>query len=150
LPDIITRLQQAGMDFAKTLSYLNRGINISVVNGVVLWHVIYSALHGWAKSNQKIRFVNLDDVVRDPLKTYEKLYHLFGLIWNEPVTKKIARYYNNNSERATPKAGKAHDRGRNVSAVNKYWRDYLTAQEKDFVNEVTEAQWSEFQKICVS
>jgi hypothetical protein len=149
LPDIIMRLQQAGMDFTGMLALLDRPINISVINGAILWQVIYSTLYQWAQQNPRIRFIDLDDVVDDPVRTYEKLYHLFALDWDKRVIKKILKYYGNKSGRREPKSKKAHDHGRNVSEVNKYWRDYLTEQEKDFVAEVAEKQWSEFRKICL-
>jgi hypothetical protein len=91
----------------------------------------------------------LDDVVGNPIRTYEKLYRLFALEWDERVAQKIMKYYDNKSERREPKARKAHDAGRDVAEVNKYWRGYLTEQEKDFVSEVAEEQCSEFQKICL-
>jgi hypothetical protein len=149
LPDLVARLQQVGLDFSDRLAWLEKPLHPSVTNGAALWSLVYSTIAGWARSNPKIRLVNLDDVVGDPVATYAKLYKSLALAWSGRIAEKIAAYYRNESQRSVPKDKKAHDRGRNVAEVNKYWRGYLTAAEKDFVREVAEAQWSEFQRICV-
>jgi len=147
LQDLTTRLQSAGMDFIKAA--VPASVNHSVANGAILWHIIYSALAAWAATNARIRFVNLDDIVSAPVITYAKLYQLLGLVWNQRIAGKITTYYRGESRRSEPKSKKAHDRHRNVGAVNKYWRRYLTEIEKEFVGQVAEETWLNFQKLCV-
>jgi hypothetical protein len=149
LSDLAARLQQAGLDSNDKLALLQKSFHTSVTNGVVLWSVVYSTLARWAQSNPRIRMVNLDDVVSDPVATYARLYKLLALDWSERIAAKISVYYRSESERSVPKEKKAHDHARNVTEVNTYWRGFLTEAEKAFVKEVAETQWSEFQKICV-
>ncbi len=149
LSDLAARLKQIGFDFGRELAGLDETIHASVANAALLWRMIYSTLARWAQANPCIRFLNLDDVVGDPVATYGKLYKLLALDWNGRIAEKIATYYRSESERSVPKEKKAHDSGRNVAEVNKYWRDYLAEAEKDFVGKLTKEQWSEFQKICV-
>jgi len=149
LPDLVARLKQIDFDFTDELAWLEKSLHASVTNGTVLWSVVYSILARWAQSNPRIRLVNLDDVVGDPVATYARLYKLLALDWSDRVAEKIAAYYRNESSRSAPKEKKAHDRSRNVAEVNTYWRGYLTEPEKDFVREVAETQWSELRKICV-
>jgi len=149
LPELAARLKQIGVDFDRELAELDKTIHASVTNGALLWRMVYSTLARWAQANPRIRFLNLDDVVGDPVSTYGKLYTLLALDWNGRIAAKIATYYRSESQRSVPKEKKAHDPSRNVAEVNKYWRGYLTEAEKDFVGKLSGEQWSEFQKICV-
>ncbi|MDZ7362312.1 MAG: sulfotransferase [candidate division KSB1 bacterium] len=149
LSDLAARLQQIGVDFCRELAGVDETIHASVANAALLWRMIYSTLACWAQVNTRIRFLNLDDVVGDPVATYKKLYQLLALDWNGRIAAKIATYYRSESERSVPKEKKAHDSGRNLAEVNTYWRGYLTEAEKDFVGKLTKEPWSEFQKICV-
>jgi hypothetical protein len=150
LVDLTTRLKQAGADFVPTCeARLDKNLHDPATNGTWLWRLVYSTLAQWAQANPRIHFVNLDDVVENPAATYAKLYKLLALAWNDHLAAKIAKYYQNESQRSTPKSKRAHDAGRNIADVNKYWRGYLAESEKEFVNEVAGAQWSELQKICI-
>jgi hypothetical protein len=149
LPDLAARLKQIGFDFGRELAGLDRTIHASVANAALLWRMIYSTLARWAEANPRIHLLNLDDVVGDPVTTYSKLYQLLALDWSARIAAKIATHYRGESDRSVPKEKKAHDSGRNVAEVNKYWRGYLTEAEKDFVGKLTKERWSEFQKICV-
>lgn len=149
LPDLLKRLQQADFDFTDKLAWLAQPLHASVTNGTVLWFIVYSMLARWRQTQARIRFLNLDDVVNDPLATYAKLYKLFALDWSDRIAGRIMKYYRHESRRDAPKAGKAHDAGRNVAEVNKYWRGYLTPEEKEFVGMVAGALWKELQTICV-
>jgi len=149
LPDLTARLKSGGIDLNGKLACRSDSLHPSVTNGTGLWNIIYPTLARWAQMNQRIRFVNLDDVVGDPVATYARLYELLALDWNGRIAAKIEKYYRQESPRSVPRAGKAHDSGRNVAEVNKYWRGYLTEPEKDFVARATEEQWSKFLRTCV-
>ena len=149
LPDLTTRLKQIGLDFVDTLARLDKNLHESATNGTLLWRLVYATLAQWAQTNRRIKFVNLDDVVGDPVATYAKLYGALALVWNDRIAAKIVKYYHNESPRRAPRSKQAHDSGRNIAEVNKYWRSYLTDPEKEFVREVAGEQWSELQKICL-
>lgn len=149
LADLTARLQQINLSVTAAPAGDEKNVHASVSNGTVLWRMVYSTLAQWAQTNPRLRFVNLDDVVDDPLGTYARLYKLHGLVWNERVAAKIKKYYRNESQRSAPKAKQAHDAGRNIAEVNKYWRGYLTEPEKEFVRQITGAQWEKLQSRCV-
>jgi len=149
LADLAARLQQIGAAVASEQVRPDKDLHASVINGVVLWSMVYSTLAQWAPSNPRLHFVNLDDVVDAPLATYAALYKRLDLVWDERVAAKIKKYYRGESQRSAPKARQAHDAGRNIAAVNKYWRAYLTEPEKEFVRQVTETQWEKLQSLCV-
>jgi len=149
LADLTARLQQIGVAVSAERARPDKNLHTSVINGTGLWNIVYSTLAQWAQSNPRLHFVNLDDIVDAPLATYAKLYKLLGLVWNDRVAAQINKYYRRESQRSAPKAGQAHDASRNIADVNKYWRGYLTEPEKEFVRQVTEAQWKIFQRLCV-
>ncbi len=150
LADLTARLQQIGLDFTSLcMARSDKKLQESVANGTWLWRLVYATLAQWTQTNRRIKFVNLDDVVDAPVATYAKLYGALALAWNDRIAAKIMKYYHNESQRSTPKSKQAHDAGRNIAEVNKYWRGYLTESEKDFVSEVAGEQWSALQKICL-
>jgi len=158
LADLTIRLQQVGLDFAPLCrrhratrcgARPDKNLHESVTTGTLLWRLVYATLAQWAQTNRRIKFVNLDDVVDAPVATYAKLYGALALAWNDRITAKIVKYYHNESPRRAPKSKQAHDAGRNIAEVNKYWRGYLSDPEKEFVSEVAGEQWSELRKICL-
>ena len=149
LPDLLMRLREIGVVIPAEPTACDKNVHASVVNGTMLWSVVYSTLTKWAQSNPRLHFVNLDDIVGAPVVTYAKLYKRLGLVWDERVAAQINKYYRRESSRSEPKPRQAHDAGRNIAEVNKYWRGYLTEPEKEFVRQVTEAQWITFQHLGV-
>jgi hypothetical protein len=149
LSDLTARLRQSGFDFSGPKALADQSLHASVINGALLWSVVYSTLANWAQSNPRIRFVNLENVVDSPVATYARLYKLLALDWSDRIAVKITKYYCSESQRSVPKTKRAHDSGRNLNEVNKYWRGYLTEPEKEFVSAVAQEQWSEFQKNFV-
>lgn len=149
LSDLVMRLREIGVVVSAAPTAGDKNVHASVVNGTMLWSIVYSMLAKWAQSNSRLHFVNLDDIVGAPVATYAKLYKLLGLVWNERVAAQIKKYYHRESPRSAPKTKQAHDTGRNIAEVNKYWRGYLTEPEKEFVRQTTEAQWKTFQTLGV-
>jgi len=141
LKDIIGRLAAAGHDFSGHLELLERGIDPCFANGAVIWNIIYSLILQWSSASSLIRVVDIDRILGNPQKTYEALYHIFGLPWNDTVSKKITMAYAPRTGRETPREKRAHDGKRDLKMINDYWRSCTDGAESDFVQMVNGDLW---------
>jgi hypothetical protein len=121
----------------------------SVPNSTMLWNLIYYSLLDWSRSNQRIHFVNLNDIILNPIETYERAYSALGLPWSASIRSKIRRAYSKRSGRNKPKEKKAHDANRDVRMINTYWQDILTEKEFKMAYEVNHELWEEMLKVCL-
>jgi hypothetical protein len=149
LTDIIDRLKALGFDFTNQLFWLTEASNTSAMNGALLWYVVNSTLLQWSRSNERIQFLNLDDIILSPTQTYSKLYALLELSWNTRIASRITKYYEKTSASEQPRVNKAHVSNRNISTMNTYWQSILDEVEKDKVSHLTEELWGELKEACV-
>jgi hypothetical protein len=114
-----------------------------VANAALLWQLIYSTLGAWMAEGVPLVMVDLDVLVARPVETYRALYERFGLAWSARTAARIERAYGRPGQRAQPRAGRAHDAGRALASVNRYWQGVLDPTEVDIVRSVTGALWEE-------
>ena len=142
LDDIFRRLDSAGVfslsDIADDV-WARR--SESAINGALLWLAIYSNLPAWQHHNSRIRSVNLDDLVTQPLATYQALYSKLGLTWNERVARRIGRAYDSRSSSEQPAELKAHDRQRDLTRINHYWQTILNDNERQVIERIATPLW---------
>lgn len=141
--DVAGRLRSQGewsaSSFPKSVS--NEDYNASE-NAALLWSVLYPRAAEAALARDNIIFVDIDDVVASPMETYRRLYRFLDLKWSETVEREItSEYYAAKSGEVAspiPASNKAHDRTRDVSTVNKYWKKILSDDEIHTVHNITQ------------
>jgi hypothetical protein len=146
--DIAGRLQVVGQDFTHKLSWLSADLNSCMINGTILWHMITSVLLDWSRDNSRIRFINLDNLVHNPLRVYEAIYHAVRLEWNTDVSRKIQILCGNRKGKAVPTGKKAHDSRRNIALVNEYWRKFLSREETEAIEQINIQIWEQIREQC--
>ncbi|MFQ5642247.1 MAG: sulfotransferase [Thiogranum sp.] len=112
------------------------------INAALLWHAIYSELENYGRNNDSFHFINLDDVLADPLLIYRKTYKSLQLEWTGKIEKTIRRQYTSPHSNATPRSQKAHDSQRDLTSINRYWKNLLTGEEEEVIQELNGELWS--------
>lgn len=146
--DIASRLQVVGHDFIDKLTWQSADLNSCMINGTILWHMITSVLLDWSRNNSRIRLINIDNLVHNPLHVYEAIYHAVRLEWNADVSRKIRVLYSNRKGKAVPTGKKAHDSQRNIVLVNKYWRKFLSREETEAIERINIRIWEQVLERC--
>jgi len=147
LKDIAQRLRSVGLDFGFELHQLqNRRLNSAVISGIFLWQAVYSTVFDWSRSNERIIFVNVENIVTEPVETYSRLYDLLDLPWGDRVAARIGRSYRMGGGRDIPKGKRAHDRYRNIRAINVYWKHILDERERKAVGCATAKLWDDLKE----
>lgn len=124
------------------------GRNDYVANGAILWHIIYAYLLKCHQEHINIHFVDINDVVHDPIKIYKRLYAQFSLPWDDHVASNIRRYYQSQRGPSKPGKKKAHVYKRDIESVNTYWKSVLDEEEFKLVSQINERLWSELRHVC--
>ncbi len=150
IADLQSRLAEAGLADVDNGLANGTPTNSAALNGAALWHLIYAPLIRWKETNPRIHFLNLDDVVADPVATYAGLYRDLGLAWGADKEAKIADAYQSKGGRAMPKSGTAHDRQIDVRVVNTYWRKVLGEAETEQVDALDGPLWAKLSAMCAA
>ena len=115
-----------------------------VTNAAAHWSIAHEHLLVDQDAGCDLRLVDLDDIVEQPVATYESLYRHAGLTWTDDVAAAVAERYapKESGATATPTGGRAHDyRARDVSQVNRYWSDVLSEDEAARVEAMVGDLW---------
>lgn len=114
----------------------------AVENAALLWDAAYAHLMNVSRERPNIHFVDIDQLIADPLATYHRLYDKLGLVWTPEIEAQIAEGYSSAGKSSSvPKAGRAHDASRNVSEVNSYWSKVMSDDEIGMVEQIAQARW---------
>lgn len=124
-------------------------IHSSTDNGNRLWHIIHSVLLNWKKRNPKINFVNLDNLISDPVPAYKTIYHAVNLNFNSTIENKIQNSYSKSSSKAQPSDRQVHDWNRDISQINQYWKNLLTQAEITLIHNLNNDLWQDLQSECL-
>lgn len=144
LPDLVDRLGRspAVHDLSDLdLSSLRVDRAHPVRNAAALWTLVYEQLRSCSRRTPRIRFVLLERLVHEPVQTYQRMFESLGLPWSARAAARVAGTYSSDSNRTVPRAGRAHDPDRDLQAVNRYWKDILTADEATVVSQVAGPCW---------
>jgi hypothetical protein len=139
LHNLHERLSAAGRIPAISKRLLSRGDGAT--NGAGLWALIYSELARAAQAHpDRIRIVNIDEVIRDPFQTYGGILNWLGRPLSQSVLHQISAVYGKTapSARAMP-SDRAHDRNRDLTKVSSYWRAMLSEEELHGVDAIAAA-----------
>jgi hypothetical protein len=142
--DIAARLHEAGVPVTAWPKACDDRLDTPAVNAGVLWAIVYSTLLRCSCSS-RFHFVDIEDVVRRPVETYRALYRALDLSWTESVERRIRHGYTSVRSASNELPRRPHVRRRDLSAVNSYGRDALTADERDLVTASTVDVWAAVQ-----
>lgn len=143
LRDIESRLAEAGCPGTPKLDRSILESRDPVSNGAAIWTLVYGVLaDAERRSPGRMRFLDMDRVLAEPLPTYAGLYRELDLPWSAAVEGRIRKLYSSGSdETAAPRSQRAHDRRRDLRAANVYWSQLLGEDEAEVVSEVSGAVW---------
>ncbi|MDO6724799.1 sulfotransferase [Celeribacter halophilus] len=137
LNDIFPRLEKAGVKTPD--GWRNADISDHVTNAALLWATIYGDQLSLAQEHpDKVTVIDLDDIIRNPLVTYQNLFKKLSLPWTDRTQKHLRQIYTDKSvHQSDVPSGHAHSKKRDVSQANQYWRKTLTEEEIAVVKQWT-------------
>ncbi|WP_163026027.1 sulfotransferase [Chachezhania antarctica] len=110
-------------------------------NAALLWSVNYRRAVEAFRARDNLWFVDIDDVIAQPVGVYRTLYRHLDIPWTDGIEQQIRAAYTAPAEGSAtteqPKENKAHDQNRDISKVNSYWTSVLTEEEAARVGELT-------------
>ena len=147
--DILARAAEANLFEPDWESLAARELDNPTINAAVLWNAVYGALLRQS-GGRAIHLVNLDDILEHPLGAYAQLYAGLSLQWSDHVAGKISEMYESRSQRVLPREKRAHDRKRDLSSINRYWKELLGEEEAEAVGDLTGLTWERIQAACLT
>lgn len=90
------------------------------------WGATNKKVLAWFRQHPGWRWVFFEDLTRDPLGEFKKLYNEFGLSWDETIEAEI-------KQRTTGKDGGFYEVQRDASKQADKWRTRLTEEELDAI-----------------
>jgi hypothetical protein len=140
--DLHRRLTEAGRSPSLELARVDEPCD-PVTNAACHWSMAHEQLLADQSRGRRIRLVDLDDIVEQPVATYRSLYEYAGLHWTDDIAARVESRYSADGS-AAPTEGRAHDwRDRDVSQVNRYWEGVLTEDEAARVESIAGKQWEQ-------
>jgi hypothetical protein len=134
LPAELARFEPEIRDFAER----PRG---PVEQAALLWRILYAAVDAYRSRHPAWLVVRHEDLSREPLAGFERLYGALGLEWTPQARAEVER---SSSVANPPEARSKHD-VRVASAENvDRWRARLTPPELELVRERTRDVWPRF------
>ena len=107
------------------------------INGAALWILLYSDVAtALEEYPQNIRIVNTDEVIRDPLRCYEKMFDWLGMDLTPTIHAKIKSTYRVKTDAPEIPGQRAHTRNRDLSKASSYWQSVLTSGEVETIDEL--------------
>jgi hypothetical protein len=120
-----------------------------VEEAAYLWLSVNTVLEKYAKRNEKMIIVRHEDLSREPLAEFVKLYDKFNLPFSQRVQKKIKEHTGSQNS-AEPKDNVAHQLKRDSVSNLARWKKILTEKETELIRSITspiannyysEAEW---------
>lgn len=121
-----------------------RGQNGSIIeNAALVWNCIYSVLQTYITRNSTFITVRHEDIAREPLEQFDRLYCALNLEFSPEVKKKI-RDYTSAQNPAEPKNNATHQLNRDSRSLIYAWKEILTDEEIRHVKEKTRSVAAHF------
>ncbi len=112
-----------------------------VDESAVLWKVLYSAVARFQERRPDWIFVRLEDLSRNTLPAFQKLYEDLGLEWGEKVDEFVRSTSSSRNLAVDSDAGSVR---RNSAAHSWSWKKQLTPEEIERVRTITGPLWKSF------
>lgn len=106
----------------------------SVVSAALLWRLSYLCLVRTGVIG-RVHLITSDELAKDESGTYLSLMRLLRLVPSPAVERELSKSARRG--RADQLSRKVHDWDRSVESVNSYWKDVLTQEELEQVQELT-------------
>jgi hypothetical protein len=107
-----------------------------VEEGAYLWLAVNSVLEKYAKDNKDMLLVRHEDISRDPLVEFLRLYEKYDLPFTTRVQKKIKEHTSSTND-ADPKNNAVHQLKRDSVSNLSRWKKILTEKEADIIHAIT-------------
>ena len=107
-----------------------------VEEAAYLWLTVNHVLEKYAERNEKMIIVRHEDLSREPLPEFIKLYDKFELPFSQRVQKRIKEHTSADNS-ADPKNNVAHQLKRDSVSNLSRWKKILTEKETELVREIT-------------
>lgn len=142
LDEIISRIHSADIEKCPfdNKEWIRR--NEPVVNAALLWFTIYSNLENLLTQEGGLIGLSLDELIQKPLAVYTALFDRLDLPWTDSISREVeTRYQGKRSKPKAPSGERAHDRDRDLAAMNQYWRTLLDTEEQALVSGICADLW---------
>jgi len=127
--------------FEQEIRYFAAGGRDIVDESAALWKVLYSAVARFQEQRPDWNFVRLEDLSRDTLPTFQKLYDDLELKWGEKVESFVHSTSDKKNLVVDSNAGSVR---RNSAAHSWSWQKQLTPEEIERVRTSTDPLWKRF------
>jgi hypothetical protein len=123
------------------IRYFATGGRDIVDESAALWKVLYTAVERFQEKRPDWNFVQLEDLSRNTLPAFQKLYDDLGLEWGEKVDEFVRATSSARNLVVDSDAGSVR---RNSAAHSWSWKKQLTPEEIERVRAGTEPLWKRF------
>jgi Sulfotransferase family len=103
----------------------------------LLWRIVYSVVQEYARCSSRIHVVRQEDLSREPLQEYAKLYKALGLSFTHRAATAVALSTGSANPKETSIVS-PHETKLDSKANLEHWKKRLTAEEVDRVRRATE------------
>jgi sulfotransferase family protein len=138
---ILDAFAQVGWDDRGLRRNFGSRFHEPTVAAAAMWWLVYSRLVDWASGCANIRFVSVEDLVKDPAGTYRALYAKFELPWSSRIEKSLRSEYSQECGAETNLPAKPHVKKRSIKDINVYGSSLLSGSEKEIIREMTDGLW---------
>ena len=114
---------------------LHKDAKDPTANAAGLWALIYGYLARRTADSELVQWVDVAEVISDPLRMYQSIFNKAQLDFTDRVRSKIVHAYQDRGSEE-PAVGRAHDKRRNVQQANDYWKRHLTEREIETIGSV--------------
>lgn len=139
LSSILPRAQSVGMSVDP--QWQGQDIENNVTNAAILWSLVYGEQLTLAQERpDMVRILDLEKLILSPFETYRELFDWLGLPMTDATMTHLHSVYGEKGARPqaeVPGGKHAHDKARDVSQANHYWRKLLTEAEVETVADIT-------------
>ncbi len=115
-----------------------------IARGVLLWKLVYSTVEKYQSKYKNWMFVRHEDLSREPLEEFRKLYHYAGLNFNDDIQSKIYEMTEGTTQSEVPSNANAMYIKVN-SRQNIYnWKKRLNSEQISYIKSHLEPWWRPF------
>jgi len=123
-------------EFSDDISSFSKNKPDMIMQGILLWNTIYSTVLKYKEAHDKDWcFVLHEDLSREPLREFQKIFNYLNLYFDDRVQKEIIASTASSESTKLKRDSKA-----NISS----WKKRLSAQEISLIKKETQSIWSKF------
>lgn len=125
---------------SEIIEYTNNKKNI-VKQGILLWNMIYSTVNNYRDKHEKWLFLRHEDISREPVKYFRKIFEYLRLNMDYKIIKKIEKYSSTNNKSISYNVNDIKIN----SEKNIYkWKESLSTNDIELIKKKTYDVWKYF------